>query len=87
MNAEYDKIDNLRNYRGFHVIRGPRDVVVSGYFSHLYSHALSDGWLALTMHREQLKKVNIDEGLLLEIDFAIRNFTRMNEWNYTDSNI
>jgi hypothetical protein len=87
VNADYDKVKDLRNYRGFHVIRDLRDVVISGYFSHLYSHGLSDLWPALTRHREELRKVDIDKGLMLEIDFAANNFKNMNQWNYSDLNI
>jgi hypothetical protein len=41
-------LEQRGEYRGFHVIRDPRDVVVSAYFSHLYSHPIrSDGgWIA-----------------------------------------
>jgi hypothetical protein len=87
VNAEYDKIIKSENCRAIHVIRDPRDVVVSAYFSHRYSHAVNDGWQRLTLHREQLEKVDIDEGLMLEIDFSSLNFNRMNQWNYADSNI
>ena len=32
-------LDNYSNeFRGIHLIRDPRDIVVSGYFSHLKTH-------------------------------------------------
>ncbi len=41
-NAEIAYVKDLDNFIGFHVIRDPRDIVVSAYFSHLHSHALYD---------------------------------------------
>ena len=36
-NANFNYVKNLDDFIGFHVIRDPRDIVVSGYYSHLYS--------------------------------------------------
>ena len=52
-----------------HVVRDPRDVIVSGYYSHLYSHP-TDGLPAMQAHREQLKSVDKEAGLFLEMDWA-----------------
>ena len=39
INADIRYVDQLPAYRGFHVIRDPRDISVSAYFSHLLSHS------------------------------------------------
>ena len=39
----YEKVSKIKNYKGFHVIRDPRDIIISAYFSHLYSHS-TEGW-------------------------------------------
>lgn len=76
-------------YRGFHVIRDPRDIVVSGYFSHLYSHPITehnsewmDAW------RQQLAAApSLEKGLLLELDFEAENLANLRSWDYTNPNV
>jgi hypothetical protein len=67
------------SWRGFHVIRDPRDVVVSGYFSHLYSHGLHpDGAQQILDWRQQLAAApTLEDGLLLELEFEAWNFANM----------
>ncbi|MBI1293539.1 hypothetical protein GC175_01105 [bacterium] len=91
-NADNDAlaiIEAHRNYRGFHVIRDPRDIVVSGYFSHLYSHPVSEHespWL--WAYREHLNSLPDQEsGLLAEIEFCSTYFARLRDWNYENPNI
>ena len=64
---------------GFHVVRDPRDVVVSGYFSHRNSHPTS-AWPKLIEFRERLRSVTKEEGLLLEMDFVSDLFEQMLQW-------
>lgn len=77
------------DYRGFHVIRDPRDIVVSGYFSHRYSHPRSEyksPWL--WQHRSHLASLpDLESGLLAEIEFCSTYFARLHEWNYQNPNI
>ena len=40
--SDYAKTTALPVFKEFHVIRDPRDIAVSGYYSHLYSHAVTD---------------------------------------------
>jgi hypothetical protein len=68
-NATIEHVNTLDNFRGFHVVRDPRDIIVSAYFSHLHSHP-TDEWPALLAHREQLKSVSRDEGLFVEMAFS-----------------
>ena len=82
----YERITQIEGYRGFHVIRDPRDIIVSGYFSHLYSHP-STHWPALRKHRKALQQLSKDEGLLKEIHFSSNLIHHMQDWNYEDPNI
>lgn len=85
-NANYEYVKDLNNFRGFHVIRDPRDIVVSGYFSHLYSHP-TDKSSRIREEREKLQNLPKDEGLLLEMEFNYDVFKAMYEWNYSLENV
>lgn len=76
-------------YRGFHVIRDPRDVVISGYFSHLYSHPITEyNSERMGAWREQLAAApSAEEGLLLELDFAAANFANLRGWDYANPHV
>jgi hypothetical protein len=52
----------LENFKGFHVIRDPRDICVSAYYSHLYSHPV-ENWPELNELRSRLLQVTKEEGL------------------------
>ena len=67
-----------------HLIRDPRDVVVSGYFSHLKTHPKNE---SINKLRDRLKKVDMNEGLFLEMDYEKNNFNSMIEWDYNQNNI
>jgi hypothetical protein len=81
INADRDQLEALAPSRAFHVIRDPRDIVVSGYFSHRNSHP-TDGLPELAEHRARLRSVSKEEGLVLEMDFARRDLLDMLEWDY-----
>ena len=81
-NARHEFIDRLDDFRGFHVIRDPRDILVSAYFSHLNSHP-TDGWSALEQHRQKLKACSEEEGLSLELDFIEDVFSALAHWDYS----
>ena len=85
-NAELQHVASLGKLRGFHVVRDPRDIIVSGYFSHLYSHPVNS-WPGLAEHRERLRKVDRRQGLLLEIEFNTRVLQDIFEWNYQNPDI
>ncbi len=70
---------------GFHVIRDPRDIVVSSYFSHMNSHPTKFWnleWSELIPHREALKSMDKDAGLLKEMDFSGWMIDTMATWDY-----
>lgn len=85
-NANYKDVLQLSNFQGFHVIRDPRDIVVSAYFSHLYSHPTDNNEM-LQKEREILKSLSQEEGLIQEIKFNASNFQNMYDWDYYNPNI
>jgi hypothetical protein len=85
-NAEIQYVKDLDNFLGFHMIRDPRDIVVSAYFSHRYSHP-TDDWPTLVEHREKLQSVTLDEGLFLEIEFCRQEFEALYNWDYSQQNV
>lgn len=74
-------IDALVLDRAVHVIRDPRDILVSAYFSHMHSHQ-SDTWPELQEHRQRLKVLSQEEGLLLELEFNRHVFESLESWNF-----
>lgn len=95
MNADYKYVRDIAALRAFHVVRDPRDLAISAYFSHLHSHS-TDWWPELAEHRETLRRLDFDDGLLADLDFTdqlvtdgfpITVFPAMNSWNYDDPRI
>ena len=72
-------------FTGSHLVRDPRDVIVSGYHYHLWTN---EAWaneprpeLDGQSYQEHLKSLPRNEGLLAEISFASRRWLReMAEW-------
>ncbi|WP_084696243.1 sulfotransferase domain-containing protein [Salisaeta longa] len=85
-NARISEVKKLRPHRGFHVVRDPRDVLVSAYYSHLYTHG-TDNWQVLKSHREQLESLSKENGLLKEIQFSKQNMINMYKWDYNQKHI
>lgn len=85
----------IDSIKGFHVVRDPRDIVVSAYFSYLNSHP-STHWPELVAHREKLKGLNKDDGLMflmeninsIEVDgVPLSLFDSMMAWDYQLPNV
>lgn len=76
---------SARGYRGFHVIRDPRDILVSSYFSDKYSHPVYRQEFA--QFRDQLQTAEFDEGLQMELDRRTAEFEALAGWNYADPNV
>ncbi|OIQ30639.1 MAG: hypothetical protein BM564_00020 [Bacteroidetes bacterium MedPE-SWsnd-G2] len=95
-NADYRTIETLNlEFKGFHVIRDPRDMVVSSYFSHLNSHS-DYMWPELNEYRRELKSLNVSDGLMatmkhldnLIIDgCSVKIFENLKGWDFHNSNI
>jgi hypothetical protein len=85
-NARRSDVARYTDLRGVHLIRDPRDVVISGYWSHLKTHPPRD-WTEMILLRERLNKVSFADGLFLEMDFLEQHFRDMSEWDYTLPNV
>lgn len=85
-NANRRFVSTLDNFRAFHVIRDPRDIVVSSYFSHLHSHPTTN-WPELVEHRSQLQNVDKARGLYLVIDFLQDVMEDLATWDYADPRV
>jgi hypothetical protein len=85
-NADIEYTRALPEFRGIHIIRDPRDIVVSAYYSHLHSHSTS-GWKELESHREVLQKLDKDAGIAEEIRFRGRSFGHMATWDYNQDEV
>ncbi len=62
----YLSIPKPAGYRTFSVIRDPRDIIISWYFSVKYSHPLMG---KIPQHRETLNKIPLSEGLVYCIEY------------------
>lgn len=79
--------ERLRFFRGSHLIRDPRDVVVSGYFYHRWSE---EEWLHIPRseyggrtYQELLLSLSLEQGLAAEMRGpAAHTFAEMGAWDY-----
>ncbi|MGM0706146.1 MAG: sulfotransferase domain-containing protein [Bacteroidota bacterium] len=85
-NADIREARALYPSRGFHVVRDPRDVLVSAYFSHKHSHP-SNKWPELEPHRELLQTLSLEEGLAAEMVFSRDVFAAMDAWDYAQPHV
>jgi hypothetical protein len=71
-NANINLINLNDDIRAIHVVRDPRDIIVSGYYSHKKVHPIYDTeeGRALEQHREILNNIDLNEGLIKEIEFS-----------------
>lgn len=76
-NACYQKILHERKSQpGLHIIRDPRDIVLSSYHSHINDEAYNGikghpltNWPELQAHRLKLQNVSLEEGLYMDMMF------------------
>lgn len=85
-NARRQHIEELPDFRGVHLVRDPRDVLVSSYFSHRDSHP-TRLWPELEPHRRELRAVDQEQGLLMEMDCRAQQFADLGEWRYDDPRV
>lgn len=81
LDAEWGPVRDLGEIRGVHVVRDPRDILVSAYFSHLHSHQTAT-WPELREHRRELQGASKEDGLHLEMEFSAYVFEAMERWDY-----
>jgi len=81
--------------KGIHVVRDPRDLAVSAYFSHRFTHSL-DHWPELRRQRQILDRLDMTDGILATLEFLesmrvdgqpVAIFSSMNDWNYECPNV
>ena len=84
-NADYEYVRYLGELKGFHIVRDPRDICVSAYYSHLYSHGL--GGQISADQRKVLQNLPKSDGLLFEMQCREQQFKEMDNWNYALPNV
>ena len=80
-------LDELPDCVGSHMIRDPRDVVISGYFYHLWTNEewAHIPWKSLNnqTYQETLKSLDENNGLLFEMQGKSKEvINEMSRWNY-----
>jgi hypothetical protein len=89
-NSSYFHFEELgiTDFKGVHIIRDPRDIIVSGYFSHKFSHSLDSKWgqKFLKPRRELLHQLSLEDGLNLEIKTGY-SLKELSYWKYNHPNI
>jgi hypothetical protein len=94
-NADPLALGHLEPFLGFHLIRDPRDIAVSSYFSHLHSHP-TENWPELKQHKRRLADLDLAEGLLCDMEFCrdlptrghnVAPYRCMAEWDYSRPDI
>jgi hypothetical protein len=80
-----------RPYVGSHMIRDPRDIIVSGYFYHIWCN---ESWCLAPnkkyggiSYQEFLKSISKEEGIIAEIRNCGFVFGNMLKWDYNNPNI
>jgi hypothetical protein len=74
-------------FKGFHISRDPRDIIVSAYFSHRGSHALSEDGVT-PEYRDLLRTLPKEQGLDHEIaHLGGIPLGCLQEWKYDDPRI
>jgi hypothetical protein len=89
-NAHQKDLETLPVHRSIHLIRDPRDIVVSGYFSHRNSHATTVhgvDWPELIEHRKRLLALDTDAGLAEEIEFSGYFLDPLASWNHENPGV
>jgi hypothetical protein len=83
-------IDTLPDYKAVHLIRDPRDIIVSGYFSHRNSHPEAFGglsWPEMLEHRKRLLELDKDAGMQEEIAFSALFLEPLASWEYNNPRV
>lgn len=82
----YKAVPELPGLKGLHVFRDPRDILVSGYYSHLKVHR-TNNWPSLREFRNKLQSISKEAGLIEEIKFSRFTYVPLQEWQTNNPNI
>ncbi|MCH2214326.1 MAG: sulfotransferase domain-containing protein [Flavobacteriales bacterium] len=85
-NSELKKCQQLKFEKAFHVIRDPRDIIVSSYFSYAGTHD-TEGWSELLELRRELEDKPIEYCIERMIYFNERDVNFMKNWDYNQANV
>ena len=95
-NSEYNTVQKINHpFKAFHVIRDPRDIVASSYFSHLNTHS-DNMWPELNDYRKELKSLDKEEGIIATMNHLenmridgepVLVFDCLKNWNYDNPSI
>lgn len=83
-------LPRLRPYRGVHIMRDPRDMIVSGYHYHKWTH---EEWVHRpddqgVSYQQKLNRVENHDGLFMEIDHFIFFYREtLENWDMNDPDI
>ena len=84
------QVSTLPPYTGSHMIRDPRDIIVSAYFYHRWT---TEDWAhqpkaeyGQRSYQDYLNSLDEEEGIIAEIDRSAPNIGIIANWNYSDPN-
>ena len=86
-NANLAAVQHLDEVRAFHIIRDPRDICLSTYYSDLLSHPITDEWPQLTGTRDRLGRMSKNDGLMYEIESLDWLIADVGNWDYSQPNV
>jgi len=90
---DHSKVDfsGLRPYVASHMIRDPRDVIVSGYFYHLWC---TEAWCTTPKnqygnksYQKVLQELSHNDGITFELEHAGATIRSMCSWNYHNTSV
>ena len=79
--------DEFQHYRGVHLIRDPRDIIISGFHYHkwteeAWANEAKDHWQGMS-YKEKLNSLDKHNGLIFEMEHIGREtINEMLAWNY-----
>ncbi|MEM8504539.1 MAG: sulfotransferase domain-containing protein [Cyanobacteria bacterium P01_D01_bin.1] len=74
----FQKIPKQNDYRVFAIIRDPRDIIISWYFSVKLTHEPSS--IGVRSHRKSLRELPLYDGLLYSINNCLRPLRIISSW-------
>lgn len=77
----YDEIVKPKSYRTFYVLRDPRNVIISWYYSMLETHKLMG---RVDKHRRKLKKMGFEDGISYCIRAQQLKFSFVKSWIFNN---